>query len=221
MGAIPITETREPSLANRLGGRLAIVLRDKRFLICGMALVGILLSSCALFKLMNEKECLNADWDVIGFEDGAGGDPFDRFNRRRKDCAEYSVVAKLNQYQTGRQRGLEQVYCTKQKGIEEGLKGRTYQYVCPANLEPDFLAGYEPAIEVFKVTEEIREVEDEMERVDHEIEEVRERLMDPDLSAESREILFDHLADLSRDAARLEISLEDLQTQLETLEERL
>ncbi len=207
MDAIPITDTREPSLADRLGRRLAIVLRDKRFLICGMALVGILLSSCELFKLMNEKECLNADWDAIGFEDGAGGYPFDRFKQRREDCAEYDVVAKLNQYQTGRQRGLEQVYCTKQKGIEEGLEGRTYQYVCPANLEPDFLAGYEPAIEVFKVTEEIREVEDE-------IEEVEERLEDPNLSAESREILTDRLSDLSREAGRLEIKLETLKENL-------
>ena len=205
MDAIPITDTREPSLADRLGRRLAIVLRDKRFLICGMALVGMLLSSCV--KLMNEKECSIADWDAIGFEDGAGGDPFDRFNRRREDCAEYGVVAKLNQYQTGRQRGLEQVYCTKQKGIEEGLEGRTYQYVCPANLEPDFLAGYEPAIEVFKVTEEIRAVEDE-------IEEVEEELEDPNLSAESREMLTDRLSDLSREAGRLEIKLETLKENL-------
>ena len=205
MDAIPITETREPSLANRLGGRLAIVLRDKRFLICGMALVGILLSSCV--KLMNEKECSIADWDAIGFEDGAGGDPFDRFNRRREDCAEYGVVAKLNQYQTGRQRGLEQVYCTKQKGIEEGRKGRTYKHVCPANLEPNFLVGYLQGQKIFDVAEELSEVEDM-------IVEVEERLRDPNLSAESREILFDRLSDLSREAAHLENELATLKDNL-------
>ncbi len=207
MDAIQTSEIRERTLAHRRGGRLANVLRDKRFLISGMALVGILLSSCALFKLMNEKECLNADWDAIGFEDGAGGYPVDRFNRRREDCAEYSVVAKLDQYQTGRQRGLEQVYCTKQKGIEEGLKGRTYKHVCPANLEPDFLAGYRQGQEIFDVAEELSEVEGE-------IEEVEERLKDPNLSAESREILTDRLSDLSREAGRLEIKLETLKENL-------
>ena len=203
MDAISITETREPSLANRLGRRLAIVLRDKRFLICGMALVGILLSSCAL----TEEQCSNADYDSIGFEDGSAGDLVGQIRRYREDCAKYGLKSNLDQYQAGRQRGLEQVYCTKQKGIEEGLEGRTYQYVCPANLEPDFLAGYEPAIEVFKVTEEIREVEDE-------IEEVEEELEDPNLSAESREILTDRLSDLSREAGRLEIKLETLKENL-------
>ncbi len=205
MDAIPITDTREPSLADRLGRRLAIVLRDKRFLICGMALVGILLSSCV--KLMSEKECSIADWDAIGFEDGAGGYPVDRFNRRRKDCAEYDVVAKLNQYQTGRQRGLEQVYCTKQKGIEEGRKGRTYKHVCPANLEPNFLVGYLQGQKIFDVAEELSAVEDE-------IEEVEEELEDPNLSVESREILTDRLSDLSREAGRLEIKLETLKENL-------
>ncbi len=207
MGTIPISETREPSLANLLGGRLAIFLRDKRLLICGMALGGILLSSCEIFKLMNEKECLNADWDTIGFEDGAEGYPFDRFKGRRKDCADYDVVAKLKQYQTGRQRGLEQVYCTKQKGIEEGLKDRTYKYVCPANLEPNFLAGYQQGQTISALTAELNELEGE-------IEEVKERLKDPNTSAESREILTDRLSDLSREAARLEIELATLKENL-------
>ena len=207
MGAIPITETREPSLANRPGGRLAIVLRDKRFLICGMALVGMLLSSCEIFKLMNEKQCLAADWDRIGFQDGAEGYPFERFDRRRTVCAEYGVVTKQNQYQAGRQRGLEQVYCTKRKGIEQGRTGRTYKHVCPANLEPDFLAGYRQG-------QEIRALTFELSQVEYEIEEVEERLEDPNLSAESREILTDHLSDLSREAGRLE-------NELETLEENL
>ncbi len=69
------------------------------------------------------------------------------------------------------------------------------------------MAGYEPAIEVFKVTEEIREVEDE-------IEEVEERLEDPNLSAESRKMLTDRLSDLSREAGRLEIKLETLKENL-------
>ncbi len=207
MGAIPITETREPSLANRLGGRLVIVLRDKRFLICGMALVGILLSSCEIFKLMNEKQCSTADWDRIGFQDGAEGYPLDRFDRRRTDCAEYGVVAKLDQYQAARQRGLEQVYCTKQKGIEVGRGYRTYKHVCPANLERDFLDGYRQGQEIRALTDELGDLEDE-------IEEVEERLEDPNLSAESREILTDRLSDLSREAGRLE-------NELETLEENL
>ncbi len=106
MDAISITETREPSLANRLGGRHAIVLRDKRFLVCVMAFVGILLSSCARYT---QEQCLNPDWS--GYEDGSNGKAVDQISLYRKTCAkEYGLVPNLDPYQTGRQRGLEQVY---------------------------------------------------------------------------------------------------------------
>ncbi len=108
---------------------------------------------------------------------------------------------------TARQRGLEQVYCTKQKGIEVGRAGETYEHVCPADLEPNFLVGYLQGQKIFYVEQKLSEVKDK-------IEEVEERLEDPNLSAESREIWTDRLSDLSHEAEQLEFELWELERNL-------
>lgn len=52
-----------------------------------------LLSGCA--KMMNENECIAADWQTIGFLDGSAGRRENFLERRVEACAEFGVAPNL------------------------------------------------------------------------------------------------------------------------------
>lgn len=92
---------------------------------------------------MSKEECAVADWSVIGEQDGAAGyNPQDRFARHVKACAKAGVAANQTIWYQGYQRGLPR-YCTPLNGLSVGSQGKTYNNVCPVNLEAGFREGYD------------------------------------------------------------------------------
>lgn len=96
------------------------------------------LSGCAS---MNEAECLIADWETVGYQDGAQGRPTEDISRHRKACAKHGVAPVLATYLGGWNDGVLR-YCTVQNGFKSGSAGRSYAGVCPADVEEDFLAAF-------------------------------------------------------------------------------
>ena len=86
--------------------------------------------------------CASTDWQRYGANDGRLGVPTSDRAERFEDCAALGQPADLLAYQTGRSEGLL-AYCTAENGYRVGYDGRRYENVCPANIEPDFLQGYE------------------------------------------------------------------------------
>jgi hypothetical protein len=113
-------------------------LQPARRLILLAIIGGLQLAGCAS---ISESECQLSDWRAVGYEDGSQGRPTDTFGRYRKSCAEHGVAPDFQAYQSGREAGLRE-YCQQTRGFQEGARGATYQGVCPADVEPDFLAGY-------------------------------------------------------------------------------
>src|SRR5215470_12711004 len=83
-----------------------------------LALVALATSGCAS---MSKDECLAMD---------------------RKACAKYGVRSDLDLYQAGRAQGLRE-YCKPANGYRLGSNGASYDGVCPADLERDFLSAYD------------------------------------------------------------------------------
>jgi hypothetical protein len=90
---------------------------------------------------INESQCLNADWNTIGFEDGLSGRNEAQISQHRKDCAEHGVLPNLAEYRAGHVTGSER-FCTSANGFKQGLAGRSYARNCPQQLEPQFLLGF-------------------------------------------------------------------------------
>lgn len=111
-----------------------------------------LLGGCAT---MNQSECLNADWQMIGIEDGSLGRAQSYIGQHRRACAKYNTTPDLFSYQAGHVEGLKQ-YCTPQRGFGVGKKGSKYNGVCPPNLEPNFLKGYNAGNKIYKVSRRIK-----------------------------------------------------------------
>ncbi len=101
-------------------------------------LVLLLLAGCAT---LNESECRNADWRIIGLEDGSRGRLESYIGSHRSACAKYNVSPDLSAYQGGRYEGLLQ-YCTERNGFALGRTGSSYNGVCPPHLEDAFKTAY-------------------------------------------------------------------------------
>ena len=101
--------------------------------------LALLLSGCSS---MSQNECLTVDWRTVGYEDGVDGYQGDRIAQHRKACAKYGVSTDLALYQQGREQGLRE-YCRPANGYRVGLQGSSYTGVCPASLEPGFVAAFD------------------------------------------------------------------------------
>ena len=120
-----------------------------RLAVCILILLGF--SSCAT---MNKSECLNADWQVIGLEDGAEGRELSYISHRRKACAEHGVMPDLEQYNIGREAGLNQ-YCTYKNGYRLGSRGFSNSDVCQGELKGPHSTGFNRGREIYDMGKEI------------------------------------------------------------------
>ena len=126
-----------------------------------LVISSILLQGCST---MSREECLNADWQQVGYSDGYIGYDKTRLDSHRKACASADVTVGFNEYQTGWNRGNRE-YCSPDMGRKEGQNGRRYRGVCPDDLEPGFLAAYEPAYEIYQVEREISSLQSALKRL--------------------------------------------------------
>ena len=110
-----------------------------------LLLLASLATGCAS---MSKKDCENADWHAIGYNDGARGIQPGHLNVYSQRCAEYKIAPDANAYQTGWDQGIRS-YCTSATGYNTGAAGLAYSNICPADVAPAFLAGYRQGLDQY------------------------------------------------------------------------
>jgi len=135
-----------------------------------LILLGV--SSCAS---MNKSECLQADWQVLGLEDGAQGRDISYIGTRRKACAEHGVSPNLEQYSTGREAGLKQ-YCTYNNGYRAGRSGYSFSEVCQGELRGPYAGGFDRGVEIYDMDNEIGQMVKHREAKEAELAGVNEKI---------------------------------------------
>jgi hypothetical protein len=100
------------------------------------------LAGCAS---MSKKDCENADWRTIGYNDGARGIYFTNLDSYRKRCSEYQIAPDGNAYQAGWNQGIRS-YCTSDNGYRAGVAGQAFQNICPADVAPGYRVGWQQGI---------------------------------------------------------------------------
>ena len=176
--------------------------------------VTALLSGCAT---LNKSECREADWQMIGLEDGAKGQPLTYVGEHRKACAEHGVTPDLEQYRLGHKAGLKR-FCTPANGFRQGRAGRSYNDVCPAELEGRFLAGYDTGRELHDLKSEIdhmlreaRTADAERTALEQKLQNVETMLVSGVMSASDRQALLDEFKKMQTRHATLEVYITDLE----------
>lgn len=193
----------------------------------GMA---VFLGSCAT---LDEGQCRSGDWQGIGFGDGAAGYPQSRLAEHAKACGKFGITPDAAAYDRGRRDGLVS-FCTPRRGFEEGRQGHTYYNVCPAGLEPGFLAGYADGELVAAANRRVSEARSEAssarsraEDFERQIRDNEARLNDPNFPAQEKDNIRTTLRSLrdSRDRAwdderRAQRRIRDAQAEADDLRAR-
>ena len=109
----------------------------KRYLILAFSI--FVLAGCAS---LSKEECRQADWHMIGLEDGARGYPLTRISSHRKACADAGVTPDLARYRAGLEEGYR-TYCTRANGYQVGIAGQEYQNVCEGPNAESFSQAYQ------------------------------------------------------------------------------
>lgn len=141
-----------------------------RFVKSGMGMLCVVvLAGCAS---MSEKECRQADWRQVGYEDGKSGKNTQIFDDYVKDCAKAKVTPDNPAYLTGREEGLL-VYCTPEHGFYLGKTGYSANPVCPAASNADFMDSYREGSKVHQAQVRVNDLEKERTRIKDDIEKSR------------------------------------------------
>ncbi len=180
-------------------------------------LVGILcaltLTGCAS---LSKEECIQADWRLIGFEDGAKGRASSYLGNHREACAEYGITPDQTRYRMGREEGLTE-YCRPYNGYQEGLKGASYQGVCPADLQDAFVDAHRYGKQIHEATQAmesreqlVRDAEDDLKKIKQRQRDAEAQLIDAKTSKENRAALLQEVKELAREQGEKEAEIGQL-----------
>ena len=113
----------------------------------GRVLFGaLLLSVVAGCASLNKSDCLEGNWEAIGYADGQRGFEQSRVNTHAKSCAKHDVTPNAAAYAQGFAVGLSE-YCVPLTGYRQGRAGVEYPYHCPNDVEPAFVGAYQDGLE--------------------------------------------------------------------------
>ena len=154
----------------------------------------VLLIGCAT---LSRNECLEANWFEIGHKDGMNGKPRALFQRHVDACIKHGVNANRNAYYAGRDEGLR-IYCTGNSGYEQGRLGRKYHYVCPPDLEPEFLNAYYEGREIYEYEKKVAYLERQLKKIRKQIKEKEKDLYSNKLSDEQKANIRSEIGSLNK-----------------------
>lgn len=182
----------------------------------------IALISLTIFALqgcatLSESECDNADWHLIGLEDGSKGREISYISNHRKACAEYDVKPNLELYQLGHAEGAV-LFCTPRKAFHLGSNGRSHNDICPVDLRDAFIEAYDDGRLVYSARQDLREAGDRRIAAQQELAAISESLatLEANLvsgggTAEQRQAWLNEVKLLQLDQGQLELEIHDLE----------
>jgi hypothetical protein len=152
-------------------------------------LMAYALSGCAT---MSPEECLQANWEEVGYNDAVEGYPVSRSSEHREACASTGVQVDFELYRNGHALGLP-YYCTRETGFETADHGGDFATQCSRETFPNYLVGYSEGLDVFALKTEMREIEiqiaeksDQAEALLTQIGQLRTARDNPELSTDAR-----------------------------------
>lgn len=187
-------------------------------------LAASILSGCAS---LSKEECNNADWFLIGFEDGSRGKALSTVGEHRKACARVNITPDFARYESGHQKGATH-YCTLENGFALGEAGGAYNGVCIKTTEARFLKGYHAGKNRFDlrrmIDHAVANITKHAERMDElqaEVREVEAAIVDAGSSSTERRRHLKALRELQKEKAAMEADTKALEYELEELRHRL
>ncbi|MBC7918260.1 MAG: DUF2799 domain-containing protein [Rhodoferax sp.] len=157
----------------------------------------VLLAGC---ESMSKQECQVADWQRVGFNDGASGQSERRLAAYTEDCGEAGVKPDAEAYRRGWDSGILR-FCTAANGWREGVQGHSGKNaVCQAQ------PGYETFTRYLEAGMQVYRTQEQMRQNDYEINRLQKRL-EAGGSDEEKKRIREALRDLDRQQFYLRATL--------------
>ncbi|TCM67529.1 uncharacterized protein DUF2799 [Acinetobacter calcoaceticus] len=140
----------------------------------------LLLSSVSLMQgcaIMSKNECLSANWNLIGQNDGFNGNG-SLMQKRAQACIKHKTVLDNEAYVQGYKKGLKN-YCNPQTIFDYALQGRGTYQSCPMELQNNLRPYYNAANSFYIANKNLVALEDTMANA-------KSKMYDYDLKAETR-----------------------------------
>lgn len=192
-----------------------------------MVLVLMALTAMQGCAAMSQEECETGDWYAIGYEDGAQGRNAERIGKYRKACADHNITPDLGAYQDGRKEGLRE-FCQPQTGFAAGRRGYSYSGICPADLEPAFVAAYQEGRHLYSLRTQVNDTtrrlalrKDELHELEEDMVHVAAALIDDETTYEERAILLLDAKDMAHRQGELEYEILNLERDQAVFQDRL
>jgi len=173
--------------------------------------LAIFLINCAT---MSKDECLHADWYIKGLDDASDGYALDRISDHAKACARVDIKPNAQDYENGHKKGAR-LYCVPNKGYSEGRKGVSYNGICPASLENNFLRAYRDGQELFSIQQKMdqlaNDISNSRSQIDsnyNEIHALKHDIIDRDSNSQERRYKLRRIDDLQDEATALDIRID-------------
>lgn len=191
------------------------------FFLMSMAGLSLTLAACST---ISQEECLAGDWFTLGQKDGRDGQVNERLERHQGACQRVGVTIDVAAYQRGRAEGLKD-YCQVSVAYHntvagKSYSGKSYQGVCPAELEQNYLTGQSIAQPVLSAQRHVRHLKSQInrlqsrtERTERDIDSLLLRLAGTD-DPSTRTALQIEIANARRRAAEQRGQLDRLQSAL-------
>ncbi len=128
--------------------------RPFRFRDCGFIL-SVALTGCSTFNATN---CVNGQWQSMAFVQGQAGNPKSETDLFLRNCEGVGATLNHEEFLERYHAGLKE-YCKAENGFRQGEKGRNYHQVCPADIEPAFLAEYERGYAEYRARKRIENLQ--------------------------------------------------------------
>ena len=110
------------------------------WLLLMLGLIGGAFSSCSSLEMQRKQNCKTMNTYNKGLKEASVGKK-NLFKGYQEQCQKYGISLNKQQFEKGRKEGLK-VFCVKDKGYNYGLNSKTYNNICPKDLEDLFLTGY-------------------------------------------------------------------------------
>ena len=116
-----------------------------------------LLGACAS---LTKDECLTANWQNIGYNDGVRGRLESYISRHFDACSKVGITPDVQAWKSGRVQGLP-LYCTPSNAYSVGRAGNDLNPVCPASQQRALFQSWDWGQEYYLITQQISNLEDE------------------------------------------------------------
>jgi hypothetical protein len=187
-------------------------------LLAGLAL---LLGGCGGRASVTENQCMAGDWQTLGYRDGVRGMRSTALLSHQDACGEHGIFPDRHGYMLGWQQGARE-FCEPNNGFQVGERGQAYNNVCPEELRADFMTAYRKGRSLFEARSEVSRIEraiyqtrQHLESVESDIVATAAAQFSGTLLPEERVTLLARTKQLADEQAELEMTLVDLEVELE------